>query len=105
MFVLVTIGMQASATIAGPPAPLPAPIRTIRPCSLAEDDSEVVVCGRRHAADRYRLRSLPATASDGGLPKAEARIFGNAKLSAEAEAASVGGFISNRAMVRLKVPF
>ena len=105
MIVLVMVGLQASTAAAGPPAALPAPIRIIAPCPLPDDGSDVTVCARRHAADRYRLRALPATTTGTALPKAEVRVFGNAKLTGEAEAGSVGGFTSNRAMVRLKVPF
>ncbi|MDR6788001.1 hypothetical protein J2Y58_001353 [Sphingomonas sp. BE138] len=77
------------------------------PCT-APTRGDVVVCGRRPDPERYRLRPLddrydPDAAA---LPKAETGILGGrAALAAEAEAASVGGVQSNRAMIRLKIPF
>jgi len=105
MVVLMVIGLQAGTAAAGPPTPLPAPIRIVRPCPSSDEGGDVVVCARPGEADRYRLKPLPATAAGDALPRAEMRVFGKAKVSAETEAASVGGFVSNRAMVRLKVPF
>ena len=64
-----------------------------------------MVCARRDQAERYRLRPLQPTVEGGALPKAETRLSGKATLAAETEAGNVGGFVSNRAMIRLKVGF
>ena len=104
MGVLMLIALQAGATLAGPP--VPAPIRLTPACPPPNADADdAVVCARRGQADQYRLKPLPPTAEGGALPRAETRVFGNAKLSGETEAANVGGFVSNRAMLRLKVGF
>ncbi|MFK3891426.1 hypothetical protein [Sphingomonas sp. NPDC079357] len=76
------------------------------PCR-APTGNDVVVCGRRPDPDRFRLRPLTDRydADAAALPKAETAILGGrATLAAEAEAASVGGAPSNRAMIRLKIP-
>ena len=109
MIVLIVLAAQTGA-VAGPPAPLPARlparVRITRPCPAPEEDGgDVVVCGRSANAERYRFRPLPTEAERTTLPRARTRVFGNATMSGETEAASVGGFVSNRAMVRLKVPF
>ncbi len=65
---------------------------------------EIVVCASVDAQSTFRLRPLPPDPGDAPL-KAETQI-GKAKLSAEAESATLsGGTISNRAMVRVKIPF
>ena len=76
------------------------------PCR-ASTGNDVVVCGRRPNAERYRLRPLSDRYDPDApaLPKAETGILGGrATLAAEAEAASVGGVPGNRAMIRLKIP-
>ncbi len=76
------------------------------PCR-APTGNDVVVCGHRPDPDRYRLRPLTDRydADAAAVPKAETAILGGrATLAAEAEAASVGGVPSNRAMIRLKIP-
>ena len=92
------------AAVAGPVMEKP---RTPVPaCGTAAADGSLVVCGQGQEA--FRLRPLPDrfTADPSALPKAETGILGGrAKLAAEAEQAGVGGFTSNRAMVRLKTPF
>ena len=89
----------AGPTIAKPRAPAPA-------CGTAAPDGSLVVCGQ--GQEGFRLRPLPDrfTSDPAALPKAETGVLGGkAKLAAEAEQARVGGFVSNRAMVRLKAPF
>lgn len=92
------------AAIAGPMIEKP---RTPAPaCGATAADGSLVVCGQGQEA--FRLRALPDrySADAAALPKAETGILGGkAKLAAEAEQAGVGGFVSNRAMVRLKMPF
>lgn len=88
-------GPPAERTRIAPPAPA---------CGTTAPDGEVVVCATPQ--ETFRLRALPQRydADAPALPKAETRV-GGATIAAEGEAAGVGGFVSNRAMVRLKVPF
>ena len=79
----------------------------VRPCASAAAAGEVVVCGRAVDQEAFRLRALPERYDENlaALPKAETSILGGrAKLAAEAEQAGVGGFVSNRGMVRLETP-
>ena len=70
-------------------------------CANAVGGGEIVVCGRV-GTKSYRLPSL---ASDrAGLPRAETTI-GGVRAEVGTEQADVGGFASNRVMVRVKVPF
>jgi hypothetical protein len=110
MLALPMVMLQV-ATVAGPPAAppivIPKPIQATGDCAAGHQpkDGEIVVCARPQEA--YRLRPLPDryTASK-SLPKAEVKVFGNAKLSAEAEqGADAQGSPINRAMVHLKIPF
>jgi hypothetical protein len=77
-----------------------------QPCQPAkETDGEVVVCANRNGESPYRLRDVPAPAEGQTLPKAEVKVADGVGVAAEAEKVDVGGFNSNRAMVRLKVKF
>lgn len=98
-------------TVAGPPdvppIVIPKPIQATGDCAAGHQpkDGEIVVCARPQEA--FRLKRLPDHYTPARpLPKAEVKVFGNAKLSAEAEqgADAQGGPI-NRAMIRLKIPF
>ncbi|WP_341208452.1 hypothetical protein [uncultured Sphingomonas sp.] len=76
------------------------------PCR-APTGNDVVVCARRPDPERYRLRPLDDRydADAAAIPKAETAILGGrAALAAEAEAATIGGVQSNRAMIRLNIP-
>jgi hypothetical protein len=65
---------------------------------------EIIVCGRRDGEPGpYRLPQLPPR--DPGLPRAETGIAKGVAIAGETERADVGGFPSNRAMVRLKIKF
>ena len=99
---LVLLVLQA---VSGPPAPAPEkrPSSDYRPCPRGDDD-EVVVCAR--SPDEFRLEPLPDRfVQPSVLPRAEMRVFGDSKISLDAEqgADAQGGAI-NRAMVRLKIP-
>ena len=83
------------AGIATPPA-----LRATKPC--VADDDDIVICGR--SEQPYRLKPLAPRYDEATVPKAAVHVLG-ATGAAEAEAASVGGIPSNRAMVRLKLPF
>ena len=99
---LVLLVLQA---VSGPPAPVPERRSSsdYRPCPRGSDN-EVVVCAR--PPDEFRLKPLPDRyVQPAGPPRAEMRVFGDSKLSLDAEqgADAQGGAI-NRAMVRLKIP-
>ena len=93
---------MVQAVTGSPPQVIDLTIR--QPCAPHEQSSEVTVCGRRPGdASPYRIDQPLARGSD--LPKAELQIVDGVRVSAETEASSVGGFQSNRAMIRLKVKF
>ena len=90
--------MQA-ATPEGAAVPIP-PSCEARPAG----NDEIVVCaGRRDGSSPYRISQPPARQSE--LPKAEVQIADGVSAGAETEQADVGGFPSNRVMVRLKIKF
>mgnify|MGYP000548301382 CR=1 FL=1 len=72
-----------------------------QPCA-AQTGEEVVVCAKRGESP-YRLKqpALPVRKP----AKAEMSIADGVTAAAETESADVGGFASNRLMVRLKVKF
>ena len=74
------------------------------PSCTAGGTNDIVVCGRRDNNNRYRIApEYRTTTEKEGLGKAETRIGGTA-VSAETEQVDVGGFSSNRIMIRFKVP-
>lgn len=86
--------------VAGPMLPPPRPSRGPVPCPVG-DDGEVVVC----ASDQRQFRLGPAPRACAGgtvLPQARLTLGDGTVLSAETERDGVGGFTSNRAMLRLK---
>lgn len=87
-------------------SPTAAPIRVTPTCPAPTEGGDVVVCGRVDR-DRFRLAPLPDRyqRSAAALPKAEVPLLGRLKGAAETEQADVGGFPSNRVMLRLKLPF
>lgn len=96
---IVVVGLQA---VSGPPALDLKPFRAPRPCRPSAPGEDIVVCAR--PGDEYRLKALPPLAGGAALPKAEVGV-GKAKVAAETEQGSVGGFPSNRIMLRLKRQF
>ena len=74
-----------------------------QPCQEARTDAEVVVCAKRGDSP-YRLRDVPA-AKRQALPEAKVTIAEGVTAGAETESAEVGGFQSNRMMVRFKLKF
>ena len=74
-----------------------------QPCQEARTDAEVVVCARRGDSP-YRLRDVPP-AKRQALPDAQVKIANGVSAGAETESADVGGFQSNRMMVRFKLKF
>lgn len=80
---------------------------TLRPqCEAKRSASdEIVVCGRR--SDRpspYRLPVLPPEQQK-GIPTADTMLANGVNLGAVTEQANVGGFPSNRLMLRLRIKF
>lgn len=100
MLPTLLFGLQA---VSGPVLPVPKVLRAAPGCDRSAEGDEVVVCARTDQPDR--LKPVPEHYTEPTIPKAEVRVFGNARLSAETEQAGVGGFPSNRAMMRLKIPF
>ena len=66
---------------------------------------EVVVCANPNGMSPYRLKDQPPPRPGARLPKAEVQLADGVKVGAETESADVGGFPSNRAMLRLKLKF
>jgi len=95
--------LMVQAVTGTPPQSIDLLVRPAPSCTAIGAD-DVVVCGRRDD-DRYRLPPQhPTSEAKEGLGRAETRI-GNARVGAETEQVDVGGFPSNRIMVRIKVPF
>jgi len=91
------------AATATPPQTIDLTVKPALSCAATRAD-DIVVCGRRDA-DRYRIPpQYRTTEQKEGLGRAQTRL-GNTAIAAETEQADVGGFTSNRIMVRLKVPF
>ena len=98
---LFAVIAQAVASV--PPEKIDLTIR--QPCKAqVTSGDEIVVCARRNdGISPYRINQpLPRQSN---VPKAELQLADGLSASAEAENADVGGFSSNRAMVRLKIKF
>jgi len=77
-----------------------------QPCvAQRSETNEVVVCANRNGESPYRLAELQEPAQGRALPRAEVKVAEGVSAGAETEKADVGGFDSNRVMVRLKVKF
>lgn len=73
-------------------------------CAEARGD-EIVVCGRLDS-NQHRLTPLPDVVYTEAPPRAETKLFGDVVGSAVMEAEEVAnGVVSNRIMVRMKMPF
>ena len=94
------LAAMLQAVSASPPERIDLTIR--QPCSESADSEEVVVCARRGESP-YRLKEVPPPATK--QTKAEVKIAGGVSVGAETESADVGGFASNRAMLRFKLKF
>jgi hypothetical protein len=105
MFLLM-LAAEASAAPAQPPA-MPEPItpidfdlQNVAPASAA---NEIVVTARRND---QRLEPLTAFAAAPAIPRAETGLIGNLRAGIAAEQHQLpGGVVSNRLMVKLKLPF
>lgn len=101
MWTVMMIALQTGA-VAGPVLPVPRRAPTTRRCPPSDSGDDVVVCGRSYDADR--ISTIPDYSRPFTLPRASTDIPGVGTVSAEMEQAGVGGFSSNRAMIRLKIP-
>ena len=76
-----------------------------QPCAPQKAESdEIVVCANPNGMSPYRINQ-PTPRPDARVPKAEVQIADGVSVGAETESADVGGFTSNRAMLRLKLKF
>ena len=78
---------------------------TVRtPCEIEQQSKdEIVVCAERESQESFRINQpQPKRAKP---LRAEAQLAEGVGVSAETESANVGGFPSNRLMVRLKFKF
>ena len=66
----------------------------------ASGDDAIVVCGRRDK-ERYRIPALPP--DDPRFGTAETKV-GGARVGVGTERATVGGFPSNRIMLKVRIP-
>ncbi len=96
--------LAAALPSAAPDLPVKFDLGISRPCKPDPAGGEIVVCARPDANRRYRYRDL---AVDGPplLPRAEMQLNDRMSLAASTENADVGGFRSNRAMVRFTLKF
>ena len=73
-----------------------------QPCTSRKAESdEVVVCANPDGISPYRINQPPSGPS-AQVPKAVVQLANGLSAAAETENADVGGFNSNRAMLRLK---
>jgi|GEM_PF-7054947 len=103
MPLILLLGLQAAIV---PTVPPNFDLAKYRPSASCESSGpyEVVVCGRRHA-DRNRILPIEGSFEAGPL-LAETGVGGNMKLGVVAEPTRLSnGTVSNRMMIRLKVPF
>lgn len=100
MPLLFAIMLQAAT--AGPPEKIDLTIR--QQCQApGPTGDEIVVCADRGGPGPYRIIQTPPRRP--GLPKAETQIAHGVKLAGETEKVAVGGFPSERFMLRLKMKF
>lgn len=64
---------------------------------------EILVCAKRTDRSPYRITQPPPRQSR--VPKAELQLADGVSASADIDGYDVGGFPSNRIMVRLKIKF
>jgi hypothetical protein len=91
------------ATASGPQLPDKRPPDTAPQKDCRTDTHEIVVCARDKEA--YRLPKVGPTVEGTLLPKAEWRLFGDAKMNVHGEQRAVGGFTAPAAMATITIPF
>ena len=74
-------------------------------CEAKQSASEVIVVCARHrdGSSPYRIKPMQPPGSE--IKRADMRLGEGVTASAETERYGVGGFLSNRVMVRLKIKF
>ena len=101
MSLLLLFAVQA---IGSAPTEQIVPATAPRCRARASANDEIVVCARRpDGPSPYRINQ--AAAAEAGLPKAEKHIARGVTAAAVAEQADVGGFPSNRFLIRFKFKF
>lgn len=100
----MTLLLAAVLQAASPGPPERIDLTVPQPCRPSEAEGEVVVCANRSGESPYRLNQ-PVQKAREGLPDAEVQVAEGVSVGAETESADVGGFPSNRAMLRLKIKF
>ena len=101
MTLLLLLAAQAVASV---PAEQMVPAAAPRCRARASANDEIVVCARRpDGPSPYRINQPPA--AEAGLPKAQVQIARGVSAAAETEQADVGGWPSNRLLVRFKIKF
>ena len=75
-----------------------------QPCAPTGDTDEILVCGNRNSESAYRLKR-PMQEERSALPRAQVQISESVSAGVEAEQVEVGGYPSQRAMVRFKFKF
>jgi hypothetical protein len=76
-----------------------------QPCRERRSSTdEIVICKSRDEPSPYRINQ-PVQQSRQAIPPASIKIAKGVNASADTEAADVGGFPSNRLMLRLKIKF
>ena len=96
--------LLAQAVSASPPERVD--LTLPQPCAEQRTAAdEVVVCANRDGESPYRLKEPAAPEEKPTLPKAEVQIAEGVIAGVGTEGADVGGFPSNRIMLKLKVKF
>jgi hypothetical protein len=97
--------LQAAVTMApSPAAPTDGLLHPVAPVPNCKQSSgEIVVCAKD--PNSYRIPNTGPEIDEPALPKAEWRLFGNAKAGVGTSQRNVGGFPSNAVMATVKVPF
>lgn len=101
MPLLLAAMVQAVASV--PPEKIDLTIA--QPCEArGSTKAEIVVCGRRgDGPGPYRIARSPPRQSR--MPKAEMQLAEGVKIAGETETVDVGGFPSERFVLRLKINF
>ena len=101
----MTVFLFALTQVASAVSPERVDLTIPQPCAPQKaDGDEIVVCANPSGVSPYRINQ-PAPRPGTGVPKAEIQLANGASVGAETESVDVGGFPSNRAMLRLKLKF
>ena len=97
MSLLLVIALQSAgpATIIGRPS-----------CDPAENDNEIVVCALGDDAEQFRIPEAMREEQDDHSPRRVQIDLGNgATAEISGEQGGAGGFVSQRIMTGVKIPF